>query len=214
MSPEKRAVVERALKQVGDALAPEDRASVVTFGLRQLEIQSMRSRPLMVTLASRPGGTSIVDALLLSLVTAPSTERRQLGLFMTDGDDTTSYFDLRTAIETAKYSTGQSAIVIVRERDELNNGQMLTLFRSVAGITGGEMIELKRGDDSEQGVSHRHRQLPHQLRASLRRHRRAGTRLARRDGRGEVEEVHRPVQARLLRGCEVTARTFTSRISP
>jgi hypothetical protein len=147
MTPAKQAVVERAINQVSAALNPADRAAVVTFSTRVAERQALASPPLSVNLSTRQGGTSVLDALLLALVSAPVVDRRQLAIFMTDGDDTTSYFDGLTVAETAKFASTQCSFVIVRDRDRLNNGLILTVFRSVASATGGEMIELQRDDD-------------------------------------------------------------------
>jgi len=150
MGPAKLASIERAVKQVGATMRDVDRSAVMTFTSVVTERRPMGPPPVTVDLSvNLRGDTSIIDALLLALVTEPLPDRRQLGLFMTDGDETTSVFDPQTALETAKFSSTQMCFVIVRDKDSgpLKNGLMLSLFRTVASTTGGEIITLKAGDD-------------------------------------------------------------------
>jgi len=148
MNTSKIATIERAIAQVGSSLGEHDRCAIISFTSLVTEQRPMLSPPVSPKLAVKPrGGTSIVDALLLSLVTEPKTDRRQLGLMMTDGEDTSSVFDLQTTVETAKYANRQASFVIVRDNDSLMDGRMLTLFRLVSSTTGGLVIELQRGDD-------------------------------------------------------------------
>jgi len=150
MNQKKREIVERALGQIGASLQPADRAAVVTFAATIAERTPLGPPPLVVDLSTPRGGTSVLDTLLLSLVTAPIVDRRQFSLFMTDGEDTTSYFDPFTVVETAKFANGQTSVVIVRDGGHLNHGAVLTAFRSVTNLSGGEMIELDGGDDLSQ----------------------------------------------------------------
>jgi hypothetical protein len=148
MTRPKLASVEHAVAQVGATLHEVDRIAVQSFHSIVTERWPMQPPPARVALNTGGSrGTSIVDALLLSLVTAPAPDRRQLSLFMTDGDDTSSVFDLPTTAETAKFSSAQVSFVIVRDNGKLNNGRMVTLFRIVARTTGGDIIELGKDDD-------------------------------------------------------------------
>jgi VWFA-related protein len=149
MTPEKLASVKHAIGQVSAALRPEDRCGVVTFTSRVVDLLPLQHPPLDLSLpATRPaGGTSIVEATLLALVTPPLTDRRQLGILMTDGDDTTSFFDVPTTIETAKYANTQLSTVLAQAGRKTDDGLMLTLLRTVAKTTGGEVIEIdEKGD--------------------------------------------------------------------
>ncbi len=148
MNASKVATIERALGQVGASLDERDRCAIVSFTSFVSEQRPMLPAPVSPKLTVKPrGGTSIVDALLLSLVTEPKADRRQLGLMMTDGEDTSSVFDLQTTVETAKYANRQASFVIVRDGGTLMDGRMLTLFRMVSSTTGGLVIELQKHDD-------------------------------------------------------------------
>jgi VWFA-related protein len=147
MTPAKRAVVLRAIDQVSAALGPADRGAVVTFATRVTERTPLMAPPMAVDLSMTGSGTAVRDALLLSLVSAPVVDRRQFGLFMTDGEDTTSYFDARTVAETARHASGQTTVVIVRDDGKLKDNAAKAMFQAVASTTGGEVVELERGDD-------------------------------------------------------------------
>jgi hypothetical protein len=146
MTPAKRASVQRAIAQVGASLHTDDRTAIETFAVRTVERRPLGPPPLVAEIVTSGSGTSIVDALLLSLVTAPVPDRRQLELFMTDGDDTTSVFDSATVIDTARFASRQTSFVIVRDRGRLE-GPMSTIVRTIALTTGGQTIEIKGNDD-------------------------------------------------------------------
>jgi VWFA-related protein len=147
MTPPKRAVVERAIAQVSAALGARDRGAILTFASHVTLRTPLQAPPLRADLASHGTGTAVIDALLLSLVTAPVADRRQLSLFITDGDDTTSYFSARTVMDAARRASGQVSIVVVRDTGRLKDAIIMPMFQSVARTTGGEVIELDRGED-------------------------------------------------------------------
>ena len=146
MTPDKRATVERAIGQVSRALRQDDRGAVVTFAARISERSPLQAPPILIDLSGVGPGTSVRDALLLSLVTDRRDDRRQLNLFMTDGDDTSSYFDTRTVVETARHAGGQTSVILVRDNGRLR-GPTREMIDQVAATTGGEVLELDGGDD-------------------------------------------------------------------
>jgi Mg-chelatase subunit ChlD len=146
MTPPKLARIERAVAQVGEAMRAGDRSAVLTFTSVVTEQRAMQPPPIVLQLATDLGTTSIVDALLLALISGPLVDRRQLGLFMTDGEDGTSVFDVSTTIETARYASTQMSFVVVRD-GPLPKGSILTMFRTVAETTGGDVIHLDKDDD-------------------------------------------------------------------
>jgi len=147
MTATKLASIERAVAQVDQGMRAGDRSAVLTFTSVVTELRAMQPPPIPLHLVATNGTTSVVDALLLALITEPLPDRRQLGLFMTDGDDGTSAFDVATTMETAKYANTQMSFVVVRESGEMPKGSMQTLFRAVAETTGGELIQLEKDDD-------------------------------------------------------------------
>jgi len=148
VSPEKRASIERAIRQVGDTLHPDDRCRVVSFHSQIAEELPPQAPPLTFTLADRrSGGTSFIDALLLSLVTAPTVGRRQLNLFLTDGVDTSSFFKAPLVLETMKFATGQTSIILVKgQGGNLGDGPVRDMLNTVTATGGGQIVELGRND--------------------------------------------------------------------
>ena len=149
VTPEKRAAIERAVRQVSETLHPDDRCSVVSFGSHIVEESVMNRPPAGLSLSNRgTGGTSFLDALLLSLVTAPSIGRRQLNLFLTDGVDTTSFFKIGLLRDTLQFSNGQTSIILVRggRGSNLGDGPVMDLLKVVTATGGGQIVELDKDD--------------------------------------------------------------------
>ena len=151
MTPARRLIVQRAVDEVSRALGAADRGALVSFARGSARRTPLTAPPLSLDLSpvssDSMSGTAIIDALLLSLVSAPSPDRRQLTLFMTDGEDNASYFDMNTVVETVKHASGQLSVVLARENRGLADGRIMDLFRLVARTTGGELVELGRNDD-------------------------------------------------------------------
>jgi hypothetical protein len=146
MTPAKRAAMERAVSQVSAALMPADRAAVVTFASSVAAAAPLRHPPIAISLGDTGRGTSVLDALLVSLVTTPVVGRRQISIVMTDADDTSSFFDARTVIDTAAYAPGVMSFVVVRDGGTRADGVVLGTFRAVARATGGEVIQIGQDD--------------------------------------------------------------------
>jgi hypothetical protein len=146
MTEKKRAAVVRAVGQVSGALGPSDRGTVVTFGRGVTRLTPLQHPPIAVNLSANGLGTSIYDAVLLSLVTAPILDRRQLNVVMTDADDTTSYFDAGTVIDTARHAANQLSFVIVRGGGTDQDDEVMDAFRAIARTTGGEVIRIDQDD--------------------------------------------------------------------
>ena len=142
MTRQKRMAVERAVGQVSGLLREVDRGAVWTFGRTLAEATPLRHPPVAVDLSMTGSGTSVFDALMLALVMPPLPDRRQLNIFMTDADDTTSVFDEDIALETAKYTNGQLSFVILKGGGTDADGNVMRAFRTIARNTGGEILQI------------------------------------------------------------------------
>ena len=153
VTPEKRAAIERAVQQVSETLKTGDRCRVISFGSRVVEETPLSPPPVKLTLSSRgagSGGTSFIDALLLSMVTAPLTNRRQLNLFLTDGVDTSSFHKIPVVLDTMKFSTGQTSVIIVRGgggSSLSDRGPVWDMLKVVTATGGGQIVEMDRNDE-------------------------------------------------------------------
>jgi VWFA-related protein len=151
--PDQRASIERAIQQVAATLQPNDRCAVVSFDRTTLEESPLHRPPLKFNLTQRSStGTSIIDALLLSLVTAPAINRRQLNLVLTDGLDTSSFFDRDRLLDTLKYANGQISVVLARGNYRAGpENPAIEVLKAVTSTSGGQVVELK-GDDQLSGA--------------------------------------------------------------
>lgn len=140
MTRDKRAAVERAIAQVSDTLTARDRGAVLAFSRTVTEIADLQPPPIKADISAIGAGTSIYDALLLSIVAPYVADRRQLMIFMTDGDDNASSFDEQTVLDTARNVRGQVSFVIVG-RD--GDAPVKRAFQSIASLTGGEVINIE-----------------------------------------------------------------------
>ena len=152
VTPQKRAAIERAVGQVSETLKPGDRCRVVSFGSRVVEETPFSPPPVTLKLSNRgagAGGTSFIDALLLSLVNAPVTNRRQLNLFLTDGVDTSSFHKVPLILETMKFANGQTSVIIVRGRGGSlsDRGPVWDMLQAVTATGGGQIVEMDDKDE-------------------------------------------------------------------
>jgi len=94
------------LRALIDALAPADRAALVTFSQRlQLHTRLTGDKALLRTLVqgvTSGGSTSVIDAAFAGLALREADEGRTLMLLFSDGRDTTSWLTARTVLEAAR----------------------------------------------------------------------------------------------------------------
>jgi hypothetical protein len=82
------------------------------------------------------------------MVTAPTIGRRQLNLVLTDGIDTTSFFDPARVTDTMKYANGQTSVVLVRGRNmPVRDNPARDLLNDVTATSGGQVVVLNRDEE-------------------------------------------------------------------
>jgi len=140
MRPADRLVINQAIEEVGRALRPNDRVSAALFWSHVSERVPLGPPPIALTAWDTGLNTSIFDALLLALVRPDLPERRQFSIFMTDGLDSSSYFDASVVRDTARHTTSPITIVLAPDRGPTFMDEVLKI---VALQTGGEVIALK-----------------------------------------------------------------------
>jgi hypothetical protein len=155
MTPVKREIVRRAVGRVNSALRPADRVRIVTFGSHIAERVLLQPPPVAFTLPDVEKGTAVFDALLFSIATPAEDGRRHLSVLMTDGNDTTSFFDSATVLETAKHAHIQLSFVVTRSQEpsdrsfaQIRGRRSVTMatLKTAAEWTGGRLVELDRDD--------------------------------------------------------------------
>jgi hypothetical protein len=140
MRPADRQIINQAIEQVGRALRPDDRVMATLFWSHVSERVPLGPPPITIAASDTGHNTSIFDALLLALVRPDLPERRQFSIFMTDGMDTSSYFDAPLVVDTARHTTSPITIVLAPDRAPTS---MDSLMKALAIQTGGEFIALK-----------------------------------------------------------------------
>ncbi len=141
----------RAIGAVGQRLRPMDRTSIVTFNTRVSEVRALApgGLPTPVTLGTPVGGTSLFDAVTVSLIAPPEPGRRRMALIFTDGLDTSSFVDGSSLIEVAKRSE-MAVFTVALASGTANRRQRPpheVLFGDLAEATGGAMVVLQRDQD-------------------------------------------------------------------
>jgi VWFA-related protein len=112
-------VLERLRRAVGQLmrdLRREDRLKLILFNMRVTRIVDFTTDPDAVDRALRTvtagGGTALLDAISVALVSASTPDRRQLIVFFTDGNDSTSVTAPETLTSVAQRTRGTVTFVM------------------------------------------------------------------------------------------------------
>jgi VWFA-related protein len=112
-------VLERLRRAVGQLmrdLGRQDRLKLILFNMRVTRIVDFTTDADIVDRAIRAvtagGGTSLLDAISVALVSASTPDRRQLIVFFTDGNDSTSVTAPETLTAVAQRTRGTLTFVM------------------------------------------------------------------------------------------------------
>ncbi len=141
----------RAIDAVSAHLGPADRATLVTFNHRIHEVGPLPdpAHSIAPIIGTSAGQTSMLDALVASLITASNPERRRMAILFTDGMDTTSFEDGTTVLEVAR-RTEAAVFTVALMPDRADPRQRPpddALFEALASATGGAVTVLEHGSD-------------------------------------------------------------------
>lgn len=123
-------------RRIRDQLRPADRVSLITFNqlIHERLTLSPPASAETVELGRRAGGTSLNDAIAVSLTTPPPVDRRSMAIVFTDGYDTMSFLDETRVLDIA----GRSRTVLFIVARAANPGAVPTaFFDGLANATGG-----------------------------------------------------------------------------
>lgn len=153
----------RTVTEVAGRLKPGDRCALDTFTRRILERAPLASPPIAFDL-TRPDkpharDTSLADALALALVSAPSPDRRQLAIVLTDARDNASFFDLDAVQGASKFSDRALDIVVSRGsglqqvaarsvEPPAEFERRLETLAAIASATGGRLTSVAGSGDA------------------------------------------------------------------
>jgi VWFA-related protein len=137
---------ERAMRQLQAALTADDRCEISTFARRVNQDLTLRTPPIAVSLR-RPDldGTSFYDAALLSMITTARPGRRLLTMLLTDGVDSTSFFDEGALSDAAKRT--DAVVYVLTAVDGKIPVVLQQRLQRMTKPTGGQLITIARGAD-------------------------------------------------------------------
>jgi len=142
---------------MGD-LGKDDRLKLVLFNMRVTRIidytRDVKAVERAIRSATAGGGTSLVDAMSVSLVSEGPTDRRQLVVFFTDGSDSTSTSSETMMLGVARRTRATLAFVVpsnittvntvngttISVRAGTSNSSYHPLLNALARETGGTIF--------------------------------------------------------------------------
>ncbi|HEX5216101.1 MAG TPA: VWA domain-containing protein [Vicinamibacterales bacterium] len=153
-----------AIRQLMTDLGKDDRLKLVTFNTRVSRTIDFTNNLEAVDLALRQavpgGGSSIWDAVGVSLVAASHPDRRQMIVVFTDASDITSALDEGMLLDVARrtnasvFSVVPTAVTAIRGGRVVSSGittsrEGLQTFRALATETGGAYIAVAAGNSTD-----------------------------------------------------------------
>jgi VWFA-related protein len=106
----------QAVMQLMDDLGKEDRLKLVLFNMRVTRTmdytRDVKTVERAIRSATAGGGTSLLDAISVTLVSDSAPDRRQLAVFFTDGSDSTSTTSHDMVVTVAQRARATLAFVV------------------------------------------------------------------------------------------------------
>ncbi len=138
----------RAILQLMRDLGPDDRLKLITFNMRVMRPVDFTTDPSQVEQAIRAatagGGTSVWDAIAVSLVSKAPADRRQLVVLFTDGADSSSVSTPAMLVDVAQRSnTTVTSVLPAGLVLSAGRGDTQSRYKTLAQIgaeTGGAII--------------------------------------------------------------------------
>lgn len=130
----------RAMRQVAATLEPRDRCEIVTFNAKIADVASRQHPPVAINVRrGGPEGTSFFDAMIMTLVTVPMVDRRQVTVVLSDARDNSSFFDEVTVLDMARRTDAVVYTVLPGEAG-LTRAVSISRLRAISVLTGGRLV--------------------------------------------------------------------------
>jgi VWFA-related protein len=145
----------RAVVQLMGDLGKEDRLRLILFNMRVSRSVDFTKDVAAVERAIRAaqagGGTTLLDAMSVALVSASSADRRQLVVFFTDGADSSSTTEPAVLTGVAQRTRATMTFVMPMPVGFIFTGsaqrEQSARFGAVAAGLGGTVLEVTAGED-------------------------------------------------------------------
>jgi hypothetical protein len=163
-----------AMTQVGAVLKPGDRCEAWAFARHMVDIVPLSDPPIDAHVTrSGSDGTSFFDAVSVAMITIPRPGRRQLTIVLTDGYDTSSFFDgpaltraaqrsdavvyvvappsisVSSATPSFSVRSGSGSVTMIGGGTAVgtSGGSATKVLDALARTTGGRMLTLDKNGD-------------------------------------------------------------------
>ena len=130
----------RTMRQVAATLEPRDRCEIVTFDARVADAAARQSPPIRIDLRrGAVDGTAFFDAALLSLITVPTPDRRQITIILSDAKDNSSFFD-EAALQQVARRTDAVVYTVLPGDLTVSRTVSETRLQALSVLTGGRLV--------------------------------------------------------------------------
>jgi VWFA-related protein len=147
------------MRAISENLEAVDRLRVITFARRVDERRPMSAPPVRLDLPESESlspigssGTSLFDAVALSLLTPPRSDRRALDIVLTDGLDNSSVLSPRTLVDLGRRSDAVVDVVVSVESSRavpVETAKRTYPWKALVDLsseTGGQFVVLDNRD--------------------------------------------------------------------
>lgn len=139
--------LKKAVTDTADLLRADDRIRLVAISQVIHEVFGFRSRssPIVLDGLRAEGATSLYDGLAAMMMRPAEPGRRQLVVAFTDGRDSTSIVDEKTALEIARRTDSVVSIVVPVASEEAAVSRRLAQRNTVDSLRGAANVSAGRG---------------------------------------------------------------------
>ena len=146
--------IKKAVADTADLLRSDDRIRLIAISQVLQEVVPFQAPSSAIGLDAlrAEGATSLYDGMAAAMMRPPDPGRRQLIVAFTDGRDSTSIIDQRTALEIARRTDSVVGIVVPVEAAEASATRRLAQRNTVDSLSGAGNVTMSgRGPAASMG---------------------------------------------------------------
>lgn len=146
--------IKKAVADTADLLRPDDRIRLIAISQVIQEVFPFQPRSAAMALDGlrAEGATSLYDGMAAAMMRPSETGRRQLIVAFTDGRDSTSIIDQKTALEIARRTDAVVSIVVPVDAAEAATSRRLAQRNTLDSLAGAGNVMTGRGAGTEAGA--------------------------------------------------------------
>lgn len=147
--------IKKAVADTADLLRPDDRIRLIAISQVLSEVFPFQARtaPMALDGLRAEGATSLYDGMAATMMRPADAGRRQLIMAFTDGRDSTSIIDQKTALEIARRTDAVVSVVVPVEAAEASATRRLAQRNTVDSLSGAGNVTMNgRGPGADVGA--------------------------------------------------------------